>query len=378
MSKFIIKIGEKVFPIYDLGESMNSQFLRLYENYFSGGIFIFPKFLSTSLNFFDQNDNNLVVQENYFENFTPIWKLLLNQKSFKYAEDLWYLALYIAYQWENKNPNRRIHKGTPYYFWGVTCILNEDLEKGFLLMHQALKEDKETPGVNAHQKPAYSFVTLNHEKQDQYFREKVLEIAKFLDGKLNNYCSSKRGTLNLDSLQSKFLKNVTLQEVAFYFVFELFRLKKLLLDINQRLTQNVFSSLLQANTIFNLCLIVENIIKKQNKYSNKNLNGKTIGPLIDFLSTNFSLNLKKGNNLSNLSDDFRNEFSNTMKELLSSLYHFQDGTSPQAIEEDLAITYGFRNFGAHRIEDQPIIYENFKEITERILYSLFFSIENLY
>jgi|SRR5918996_1351579 hypothetical protein len=34
-----------------------------------------------------------------------------------------------------------IHKGSAYYFWAVTCILKEDLEKGFLLMHQALEED---------------------------------------------------------------------------------------------------------------------------------------------------------------------------------------------------------------------------------------------
>jgi len=50
----------------------------------------------------------------------------------------------------------------------------------------------------------------------------------------------------------------------------------------------------------------------------------------------------------------------------------------QSIEEDLTITYGFRNFGAHRIEDQPVVYKNFDKISERILNALFFSIEKLY
>lgn len=360
MNKFEFKIGEKIFQIKNLAEFMN------------------PQFLNASFDFFDQKENNYNAHNEFFVKFTHIWQMFLYQSRFKNAEDLWELALNIAYQWEEKNPNKRIHKGTPYYFLGVTCILKEDLEKGFLLMHQALKEDEKTPEVNSHQTPAYCFVTLDYERQDQYFRQKVKEIAKFLDTILGKYRSKRRGILILTDLKSKLLQEANLQEVAFYFVFELFRIKKLLLDINQRLTQNVFSSLLQANTIFDLCLIVENTIKKQNKYSNINLNGQTIGPLLIFLSSKSSLNLNKGYNLKNLNDDFGNDFSKTMKELLSSLYHFQDGTSPQAIEEDLAITYGFRNFGAHKIEDQPIIYENFKEITDRILNALFFSVEKLY
>ncbi len=40
--------------------------------------------------------------------------------------------------------------------------------------------------------------------------------------------------------------------------------------------------------------------------------------------------------------------------------------------------YGFRNFGAHKVEDQPVVYQNFDEISRRILNALFFSIEKLY
>jgi len=79
-----------------------------------------------------------------------------------------------------------------------------------------------------------------------------------------------------------------------------------------------------------------------------------------------------------LSNAFKSNFSNTLQSLLSSQYRFQDRTAPQSIEEDLTITYGFRNFGAHRIEDQPVVYKNFDKISERILNALFFSIEKLY
>lgn len=158
MSKFMFKIGEKIFQIEDLGESVNSQFLRLHERYFSGRDFDRTKFRKEALDFFDHSDGNYHAHDAFFNNFTIIWQSLLNQGRFKNAGYLWDFALNIAYDWENKNQNKRIHKGTPYYFWGVTCILNGDLEKGFLLMHQALEEDKKTHQTNTPKTPAYSLL----------------------------------------------------------------------------------------------------------------------------------------------------------------------------------------------------------------------------
>jgi hypothetical protein len=371
MSKFEFKIGEQVFQIEDLGESMNSQFLRLHESHFSGCGFSLIKFRTEALKFFDQNDGNHHAHDGFFNNFTIIWQPFINQGHFKNAERLWDLALNIAYEWENKNQNKRIHKGTPYYFWGVTCILNGDLEKGFLLMHQALEEDKKTHQTNTPRTPGYSFVTLDYKKQDQFFRPKVAEIAKFVDEKLNTYRCSRGGTLTLPDFKSKFLEECALQEVVFYFVFESFHLKKFFTEIEQRLTQNVFSSLLQANTIFTLCLIVDNVLKQKKPSQWK------FSVLLEFLSSISSLNLDN-QKIIELNGAFKNNFSNTLQSLLSSQYHFQDGTTPQPIEEDLAITYGFRNFGAHRIEQQPVVYQNFDEISGRILNALFFSVERLY
>lgn len=378
MSEIVFKIGEQMFQIEDLGESMNSLFLKLHESHLSGRGFDRTKFRNEALNFFNHTNGNYDVHDGFFNNFTIIWQFFLNHGHFKNAGHIWDLALNIAYEWEYKNQNKRIHKGTPYYFWGVTCILNGDLEKGFLLMHQALEEDKKTHQTKTPKTPAYSFVTLDYENQDQFFRLKVEDIAKFVDEQMNIYRSSRGGTLTLPDFKSKFLEEDALQEVVFYFIFELFRLKKLLAGIDQRLTQNVFSSLLQANTILNFCIIVENIIKEQKKYPNKKLNALTFKPLLEFLSKHSSLNLNKNDNLNDLNEAFVNDFSRTVQKLIKSQHKFQDGTTPLSIEEDLVITYGFRNFGAHKIEDQPVVYQNFDEISRRILNSIFFSVEKMY
>jgi hypothetical protein len=330
--------------------------------------------------FFDQKIDDYGAHDYFFNQFTPIWDFFLNQSRFMTAGNLWRLALNFAYDWEEKNKknNKRIHKGTPYYFWGVTCILNADLENGFLLMHQALEEDKRTHECDKPNTPAYSFVTLDHGNQKQFFKPKVEEVSRFVDEKLGAYRSRTEGVLTLADLKSKFLENSALQDEVFYFVFTIFRLKKLIQEIEQSLKENIFSTLLQANTILDLCLIVENTIRKQNIHKNKSLDGLTIRPLLEFLSSRASLNLNRDNNLGRLCDDFERDFSNPLEQLLLSQYHFQGGTTLQPIEEDIAITYGFRNFGAHKIEDQPIVYKNFDEISRRILNALFFSIEKLY
>ena len=328
--------------------------------------------------FFDQKIDDYGAHNWFFDQFTTIWNFFLNQRRFKSAEYVWEKALKFSYEWQDKNPNRKIHKGTPYYFWGVTCILNSDLGKGFLLMHQALEEDKRTLKSDAPQTPAYWFVTLNYQEPGQFFKPQVDEIAKFVDDKLNNYRSMDRGALTLADFRAKFLQAPSLQEVVFYFVFTICSLKRLTQEVDKNLTENVFGSLLQTNTLLDLCLIVENVMKKQ-------INKPTMYELLIQLSNQLSLNLHKGSggsgdkNLGKLNTDFKGDnFGKTLEELLTSQYRFQDGTELKSIEKDLAITYGFRNFGAHKIENQPVVYKNFGKISESILNSLFFSVEKLY
>lgn len=376
--KVWVETGERRFLIEDLGELMNSQFLRLYDSRFSGRDFDLAGFTSAAVGFFDQNDSNQDAHDGFFNNFTVIWTAFLKQGRFKDAKNLWGLALNIAHEWEDQNQGKRIHKGTPYYFWGVTCILQGDLERGFLLMHQALEEDKTTHQTSTPETPAYWFVTLDYEKQDQFFRPKVKEIAEFVGQRVVAYRTSRGRTLALADFKSCFLEEPNLQEVVFYFVLESFRLRKLLVEIDQRLTQNVFGALLQTNIIFDFCLIVENTLREQKKHKNVDLSQQTMNPLLTFLSKRCSLNLHRDSNLRNLNGDFKNNFSVTVQELLTSQYHFRDGTPPQPIEEDLAITYGFRNRWAHRIEDQPVVLSNFAEISQRILNALFFTVETLY
>jgi hypothetical protein len=369
------KIGEQIFNLADLGKDMNGQFLKLYASHYSAQVLDLDNFKREAQSFFDHNKRNFDLHDSFFNNFTIIWRTFLNQGRPKDAEQVWSSALQIAYDWEDRIKGTRLHKGTPYYFWGITCIINGELEKGLLLMHQAFEEDKKTTGTPVPKSAAYSFITLDYDKVEQFFRPKVIEMAQFIEKQLQVYYNIREGTLTLAGFKSKFLQEPSLIEVVFYFVFVLFSLKRLLEEIDKRLRENVFSSLLQTSTIFTLCLILENIIKQKNttQYSKK----PTFYNHLIFLSSKATLNLDE-QKTKELNNAFNNNFSDTLNNLLNSRFKYQDSTTPQPIEEDLAVAYGFRNFGAHKIEDQPMVYKTFNEISNRILNSLFFSIEKLY
>jgi hypothetical protein len=237
-------------------------------------------------------------------------------------------------------------------------------------MHQALEEDKKTQNTKSPSSPAYFFVTLDHTQQNQAFRPKVHEIADFLENRLRIYRKERSCTLSLPDFGSKFLKQTDLEEEVFYFVFTLFRLENLWIRIDESLEKNVFAALLESNMIFILCLVIDAIIK------NKNPNEWKFVDHLAFLSRKSSLTLTK-KRLRKINNDFENDFQRTLENLLDSTYKV-DGFSLQPIEADLAISYGFRNLGAHKVESQPSVYEKIKDISQRVLNALFYSVEKLY
>jgi hypothetical protein len=375
-NNFTFNIAEWQFSIEDLGASMNEQFQKLYNYYFSGKGFERSGFHSESLNFFDKNNSSKDLHR-YFNNFTPLWQFLLQQGSFFYAEQVWEIAVGTSKKWEEQNQNKKIYKGAGYYFWAITCILKEDLEKSFLLMHQALEEDRKNVNSSYIQRrttPAYSFVILDYEQQNQLFRKKVLEMAEFVEQRLNNYQTLRNGKLTMAEFKVKFLQNSGLIEQVFLFVFELFHVKKLLSENRQGLTQNVYGSMLMIQLISTFSLLIDNIIKY--KYSNNQDPYKQqFIDLLIFLSAKANLKLDKSK-LQEINKMYKRNFNSTLDDLINSRPVLK--AKLQAIEEDIAISYGFRNSAAHKIRNRPYIHGNFNKIVDRLLNVFFLAVEKLY
>jgi len=318
---------------------------------------------------------------------TSLWNFFIAQGRHRAAEKVWIEVLRVSGDWEKQNHGPRVFKGTPYYLWGVTRILGGDLEKGFLLLHLAYQEDKERhPNEEPVRSAAHVFITLTHDATTPPpFVERIEQVEKFLRDRIEEYQKTRGGTLTLDEFRSRFLACTDLQDVVFLFVFSAFRLLKWSTKMDKTLTRNAFASLLQADTLFAFCLVLDKVAETKNS-ANKGKHPSFAGNLA-FLSNRTSLNLhrtvrrkKDVPEVSLASHAFGIAFDETLQSLLDSQYRFchDPNIRAQPIEEDMMIALGLRNFGAHRIEDQPIIYQNFKEIAQRILNALFFAVENLY
>jgi transcription antitermination factor NusG len=371
--EFTFHINNEVLNLKSLTEQMNEQFKSLYRYYYNNESFDVDLFRKSASIFFDAH-LDLKSHDRFFNNFTILWQMLIRNGSFFFAEQIWERAVQTAKDWEALNPSRStIHKGAAYYFWAVTCILKEDLEKGFLLMHEALEEDRRNRSNELTITSAYAFVKLDYKQQHQYFIRKVNEITEFLEEKLKIYRSSRNGNLSLDQLKSAFMDNLDLVDQAFLFVYELLHIKKLLSETNQGLTQNAYGSILMINVIFTFILVIDNVIKQ--KYNDKDPRRQDFANLISYLlnRSNLAMDLSK---LKVINERANTDLEAVILDLLKAKL-FKNGKLKQ-IENDIGIVYTLRNSAAHRIRDRPFIYENFQQITDRLFNIFFLTIEKLY
>jgi len=364
-----------------MSRSLDDLFIRLNKLYFSGKQTLVLDLLHDEVkkvaNGYFKPNQSYEDQDQFFDEFNEMWIDLLRRQRYEEAREIWKFVLDLASEWENNNKPNEIHKGTPYYCLGVTAILNNKLEDGFLFMHQALEEDKRTHHSKTPKTPAYFFVTLDYEQEQlsQYFIPRVKEIAQCLFERMEKYRTTRKGALDKNTFKTKFLECIDLSEEVFLFVYVLFKLKKLLdpIETPSALRQNVFSSLLHAKSLFDICLVVEKVVEYKNPNSKKKGVKLKFTDELKFLSKETSLSLGK-KKIRKLNDDFGDNFSGTLSNIIESKYPLLS----KRIEEDLAIAYGIRNFAAHKLEDEPVLYEKVEELSQRLLNTLFFSIEKLY
>ena len=311
----------------------------------------------------------IVEHDRFFVNFTPIWQDYLIRYNYYEAESIWNYAINLTLDWERSNSNR-VHKGTPYYFLGVTQILASKIDEGFFSMHQALEEDKLTHSRVDPQTPAYYFTLLDSSKPSQFFGPYVVQIAKFLEEKMDEYRKTIGGTLTLTDFRTKFLEASNLREEVFRFVYFLSKLKNQL-QIPNHLRQNEFSSLEFAKLLFDICMISEKCIEEKNP--RRGTTFLTFSHELTFLRRRGKLS-HTDRQCKSIRDDLKTNFETTLDQLLNNTYHM----GLTEIEYDYIITYYLRNFGAHNIINQPILNKEIQNITQRVLNTLFWTIEQIY
>ena len=129
-----------------------------------------------------------------------------------------------------------------------------------------------------------------------------------------------------------------------------------------------------VQSIFTFTLLIDNIIK--HKYNNQDPHKQQYMDRLIFLSEKANLKIDKSK-LLDINNSFRNNFQDTLDNLINSRSVFKTHKL-KTIEEDMSISYGFRNSAAHKIGDRPYIRANLNSIINRLFNVFFFTVETLY
>lgn len=321
--------------------------------------------------FFDRVIGNTRFHDQYFSYLATIANQYFEHELWHKAELFWQRAVQPALQWESENEGQLIHKGTPFYFWGMAAILRGELDMGYPLMHQALQEDIRIHNDIRPNTPAFSFSTLDYENVEQAFRMWPRHQANFLNQFLQNYQRIYGSSLSLSSFRSRFLVNPSNLDIDFIFAYTIGRL--VLFDrVPLYARQNVFTSQLMITIIFYLLLIIETSIKIHNP------GGRYFRNQVIYLSNVANMGITE-DQLSEINSGFnRNTSLHLVADILDGNFSFQDGNLLTGLNSDILLAYGLRNYGAHNIYSVPIIRERFTQISQSLFNVLFRVVEVLY
>jgi hypothetical protein len=351
--------------------AMDEAFQRLHAAFLGNVPYDLNEFNQRTKDFFNcWPSNEGGKHDKFFENFTFIWGHLVNSRNLKSAEEIWSLAVSAALSWEVDHPNTSIHKGTPFYFWGMTAILNGELDRGYALMHQAVEEDVRMHRTELPPSPAFALATLNSQKVDQAFRSWVLCKAALVDKSIRQYCSISGTSFNLQYFQQKFLLQPPNRDTAFLFAYVLGRLIKLE-EVPGYAKENNFTSQVELNLLFDLTLVVDAAIAPHDIGHWKFIDYAA------FLSTHCKLGITK-KDLIEANAAFRSDFAGTIGKLLANTFVLSSSNPITPLSRDLILSYGIRNYGAHQIKSITIIRQQFDAIMQAVFNVLFLTAENLY
>ena len=345
--------------------------------------------ISASLSFFEELKNS---PENclpdigtradcYFQNFTPIWNL-----SNKKNKTLMLTVSDMVQNWE-KEHNFLLHKGTLFYFWATTDIFNGNYDEGMIIMHKTLGEDRRKDGFSrSPNTPAYYFITIK-EGENAYLKQITLTMAEFIKKRLEEY-NKRGGNLQYDQFKSKFLdsKDNVCEDLKFYFCFVILRLKQLrIIQKHRNIADDQMAPLIFTGVISDLLLIIDGIFKialsttytqptyKKRIYFSDHLfeTAKSKGWTTKTKSLDYEQEKGSCTGIT-IETELKNNFDKTIQELINS--KILTKPTPK-LEADFWLSCGLRNYSAHTISSQKILWENFCEILQSVFNILFLGIE---
>jgi hypothetical protein len=316
-----------------------------------------------------------------FEAFSKYWveKILEDRKELVGIQ-FWREILVITKTWEDVS-GTMIHKGTPYFFLAENYLLTGDRDLAFMYLYNAISDDSTwaefAPSLHYPDKsPAYltATMTMGSNQMDYLVKQWRENLNKYIQ-KFNELFHRSFGLADFDS---KFLCNKQLSNVVYFFVFNFIYLYEITNYTESKSLQNQFSRLKTLDLIFNLCLIIDETLKKVESISKgKMVESHKISDGITWLCNSNGWmkqeDLETFWNKENL-NVANGEPDIVLPRLLSMTEQYK-GNPVRKEVFTLLIAYNLRNYGGHNISQQNVLTSKFDEIIEQLLISLFLCLD---
>lgn len=364
----IVTIGHDSFEYESITPALDAAFASLYASLASGQAPnaqafdpVAVAYLATTASPDDQ--------DRYFNNFTAYWMRRLQQGHFRAASHIWPWALRPVLAYESAS-GKLIHKGSPYFFWAMSSLLNSDLDVGYLLLNRAFEEDIRTHGSVSPNTPGLAVATLDDTVLDNILRPYVQMQAAALERRLSTFRAKYRRALTLQQFRAKFLALPQLRQTVSMFSYALARAERFV-TFDPQLWIGTFPSQIAFDTVFDLCLVVDDALHQKNPSKWKFFDHAL------FLSKAGALGLQRSE-LTAINQAFAGGFTPTLSALLSGTFAIGEGAPLNGVARSVAITYGCRNRGAHTISSTGLTATDYTATVDHILYTLCFTVDVLY
>jgi hypothetical protein len=274
-------------------------------------------------------------------------------------------------QWDAAHDPDRRHKGTPYYFLGMGYILLGDIDRGFLYMHMAFREDQLSSGKPDPAQPAMRFVTLDATSDQQAFKDEVDEYAAFIEARMRRYRARTGCALTLPALRGKVIPEQSLWDDMFHLNYATARIRRLEAWGHVANT-TPFGVNLLAQALGDLCLVAEEWMRY-----GWPLDAEFFQLAVKYLhDTGYKNTADASLRAVSKASKAQGAWGATVEGLLDGT--FRDGIRALAPREaDIALAYLIRNRAAHSVKADPILASRFEDIESRVYAAIFGIVEQL-
>jgi hypothetical protein len=229
------------------------------------------------------------------------------------------------------------------------------------------------------QSPAYKTATINDSKENTLYEIAVRPVRDLVSSHATDFSKSTGLVFSLNDFQSNFLDRPDLEKVVFFFVYNVYnhvqrnRFKQAPLFF-----ENDFSKLRNLDSIFNMCLVIEEIL--QHKYARIRTNYYISDGVLDLAAANAWIPTGKTREetekqfFSKLTGvDLRLDPSATVPVILSGKITYDGGPLRPELRY-LLLAWHLRNYGGHNVRAQDILVQSYDRIFEWLMFALFVSI----